>query len=322
MNQEQDILKKSKKRIQKLKLLSKFFDQPNLINIIIKTEIIQSYFTDKSINGLDINKLELFHLQYTDSLIVLLDKIKKQKEANILTVYKEIDANQEYIEKFLRQENEGRNFNTDRKYQNALVSEFLNKIYSNLTGTRVELDFAKIRNLSNNYAIDYYRKTTKIENLLSQPDTKYYEFENIDVEKKLLGKLNTNQFKIRFVCGYNSSNQIFELFKIINTDEEFIWNLQINEFYLVEETIISELNRSENTSSNNSLVQDLTTRNLELNLKAEQLKNELPEEVISLLEKYKENLENQEILNQILSIDEEMNILNSMLNLNLNNKIQ
>jgi hypothetical protein len=98
--------------------------------------------------------------------------------------------------------------------------------------------------------------------------------------------------------------------------------LQINEFYLVEETIISELNRSENTSSNNSLVQDLTTRNLELNLKAEQLKNELPEEVISLLEKYKENLENQEILNQILSIDEEMNILNSMLNLNLNNKIQ
>jgi hypothetical protein len=133
LNQEQDILKKSKKRIQKLKLLSKFFDQPNLINIIIKTEIIQSYFTDKSINGLDINKLELFHLQYTDSLIVLLDKIKKQKEANILTVYKEIDANQEYIEKFLRQENEGRNFNTDRKYQNALVSEFLNKIYSNLT---------------------------------------------------------------------------------------------------------------------------------------------------------------------------------------------
>ena len=98
--------------------------------------------------------------------------------------------------------------------------------------------------------------------------------------------------------------------------------MQINEFYLVEETIISELNRSENTSSNNSLVQDLTTRNLELNLKAEQLKNELPEEVISLLEKYKQNLENQEILNQILSIDEEMNILNSMLNLNLNNKIQ
>lgn len=322
MNPEQNILKNSKKRIQKLKLLSKFFQKEDLINIIIKTEVIQSYFESKSIAGLDVNKLELFHIQYTDSLIVLLDKIKKQKEAGILTAYKEIDANEDYIDGFISQEKGGRDFNTERKYQNALVSEFLNSIYDNLTDVRKPLDYKKVRDLSNFYAQDYYRKTDRIDPLLSLPDVKYYEFENVDIERKLLGKLNANNFKIRFVCGYIISNQIFELFRIVDTNEDFIWNLQTNEFYLLAEDIGFLLDRSPNTSSKRSIVNELRNRNEELKTKAERLKTELPEEVITLLEKYKETLENQELLNQVISIDEELSILNSMLNLNLNNKIQ
>ena len=322
MSPEQTILKNSKKRIQKLKLLSKFFQKEDLINIIIKTEVIQSYFESKSIAGLDINKLELFHIQYTDSLIVLLDKIKKQKEAGILTAYKEIDANEDYIASFISQEKNGRDFNTERKYQNALVSDFLRSIYENLTDIRTPIDYKKVRNLSNFYAQDYYRKEAKIDCLLSLPDVRYYEYDNVDIERKLLGKLNANNFKIRFVCGYIISNQIFELFRIVDTSEDFIWNLQTNEFYILAEDIALLLDRSPNTSSKRSIVSDLRNRNEELKTKAEDMKTELPDEVITLLEKYKETLDSQEVLNQVISIDEELNILNSMLNLNLNNKIQ
>ena len=322
MSPEQTILKNSKKRIQKLKLLSKFFQKEDLINIIIKTEVIQSYFESKSIAGLDINKLELFHIQYTDSLIVLLDKIKKQKEAGILTAYKEIDANEDYIASFISQEKNGRDFNTERKYQNALVSDFLRSIYNNLTDIRTPIDYKKVRNLSNFYAQDYYRKEVKIDCLLSLPDVRYYEYDNVDIERKLLGKLNVNNFKIRFVCGYIISNQIFELFRIVDTNEDFIWNLQTNEFYILAEDIALLLDRSPNTSSKRSIVSDLRNRNEELKTKAEDMKTTLPDEVITLLEKYKETLDSQEVLNQVISIDEEMNILNSMLNLNLNNKIQ
>ena len=322
MSPEQTILKNSKKRIQKLKLLSKFFRKEDLINIIIKTEVIQSYFESKSIAGLDINKLELFHVQYTDSLIVLLDKIKKQKEAGILTAYKEIDANEDYIASFISQEKNGRDFNTERKYQNALVSDFLRSIYENLTDIRTPIDYKKVRNLSNFYAQDYYRKEAKIDCLLSLPDVRYYEYDNVDIERKLLGKLNSNNFKIRFICGYIISNQIFELFRIVETNEDFIWNLQTNEFYILAEDIALLLDRSPNTSSKRSIVSDLRNRNEELKTKAEDMKTELPEEVITLLEKYKETLDSQEVLNQVISIDEELNILNSMLNLNLNNKIQ
>lgn len=322
MDQEKEILKNSKRRIQKLKLLSKFFGQTELINIIIKTEIIQSYFETKSETGLDINKLELFHLQYTDSLIVLLEKIKKQKETNILAIYKEIDANKDYIYSFVSREQRGRNFYLDRKYQDDYVTEFLKNIYSNLTDVRKPIDYKKMRELSNNYALEYYRTDAKINYLLSLPDIKYYEFENVDIERKLLGRLNANKFKMRFLCGYNINNQIFELFKIAETDEHFIWNLQINEFYILPDDIAVLLDKSPNVSSKNSFVSDLKLKNKELSEKAITLKTTLPEKVLSILEKYRENLENQEIINQILSIDEELNILNSMLNLNLNKKIQ
>lgn len=322
MDQDKEILKNSKKRLQKLKLLSKFFEKADLINIIIKTELIQSYFDTTSKNGLDINKLELFHLQYTDSLIVLLEKIKKQKEANILALYKEIDANEDYIESYSALNRNVKNFALDKKYQNALMSDFLRAFYYNLTDKRVDLNIASVRQLSNDYAMEYYRKTSKIEFLLSLPNTKYYEYENNDIERKLIGKLNASNFRVRFVCGYNVSNQIFELYKITDNDEDFIWNLQTNEFYFLAADIAKLLDTSANISSNKSIIDDLLHRNKELEERLEVMKKELPEDITDLLQKYRETLDKQEIINQVINVDEEMSILNSMLNLNLNNKIE
>ena len=322
MDHNKEILKKSKKRLQKLKLLSKFFDNVEIINIIIRTELIQSYFDVDSLNGLDINKLELFHLQYTDTLIVLLEKIKKQKEANILAIYKEMDTNEEYIDRYVSQKNSGKNFDIDRKYQNALMSGFLRALYDNLTGTRKEMDFTQIRSLSNNYSIDYYRKTAKLEYLMSFSDTRYYEYDNIKVERKLLGKLNVGNFKVRFVCGYNIEDQVFELYKISDNEEDFIWNLQTNEFYFLADDIALLLDRSANTCSKKSIINELKNRNTELKTKSETIKTDLPEDILLLLRRYKETLDNQKVIDQVINVDEEMNVLNSMLNLNLNNKLQ
>ncbi|WP_027382267.1 hypothetical protein [Epilithonimonas caeni] len=322
MDHNKEILKKSKKRLQKLKLLSKFFDKVEIINIIIRTELIQSYFDADSLNGLDINKLELFHLQYTDTLIVLLEKIKKQKEANILAIYKEMDTNEEYIDKYVSQKSGEKNFDIDRKYQNALMSGFLRALYDNLTDNKKEMDFTKIKSLSNNYSIDYYRKTAKREYLMSFSDTRYYEYNNIKIERKLLGKLNAGNFKVRFVCGYNIEDQVFELYKISDNEEDFIWNLQTNEFYFLADDIALLLDRSANTCSKKSIINELKNRNAELKTKSETIKTDLPEDILLLLKRYKETLDNQKVIDQVINVDEEMNILNSMLNLNLNNKLQ
>ena len=96
MGTETKILNDSKRRLQKLKILEHFFNLPSLVGIVVRTEIIHSFF-EKNTESLDLNKLELFHLQYTDSLIELLKKIKKQKEATILNIDTEITAHKEYI---------------------------------------------------------------------------------------------------------------------------------------------------------------------------------------------------------------------------------
>jgi hypothetical protein len=72
---------------------------------------------------LDYNKLELFHLQYTDSLIELLTKIKRQKENDMLAVINEIDINNKYISGF--EERRVDSFQTDRKMYSGVFSQHL-----------------------------------------------------------------------------------------------------------------------------------------------------------------------------------------------------
>lgn len=91
METEVKILNDSKRRIQKLKIFENFFKQPDLLSIVVRTEIIHSFF-EKNKENIDLNKLELFHLQYTDSLSDLLKKIKKQKENTIINIETEINA--------------------------------------------------------------------------------------------------------------------------------------------------------------------------------------------------------------------------------------
>ncbi|MEG0189144.1 MAG: hypothetical protein RR668_10805 [Algoriella sp.] len=55
---------------------------------------------------------------------------------------------------------------------------------------------------------------------------------------------------------------------------------------------------------------------------AENIKKELTDDVLSILQKYRETLENKEVINQVIDVDEELNILNAMLDLNLKNKLQ
>ncbi|WP_435525767.1 hypothetical protein [Chryseobacterium indoltheticum] len=79
MNEEVAIImSQSKRRLTRLKLLANFFENVDIIAIYIKTDIIHNLFNENQ--TLDFNKLELFHLQYTDSLIELLTKIKKKRK--------------------------------------------------------------------------------------------------------------------------------------------------------------------------------------------------------------------------------------------------
>jgi hypothetical protein len=79
MQEEEDrylqIIKESNRKLVILELLTNFFNHKDLVGVLVRTKIIHTLFQNNRI--LDINKLELFHIQYTDSLITFFKKIKK-----------------------------------------------------------------------------------------------------------------------------------------------------------------------------------------------------------------------------------------------------
>lgn len=315
METDVKILNDSKKRLQKLKILTNFFKQPDLLGIMVRTEIIHTFF-EKNKGNLDLNKLELFHLQYTDSLIELLQKIKKQKEATILSISTEIDTNKSYIEEYINKQQKN-DFQADQSYHNSEISTLLETVYSILIGSYKPYSLTIIRSFPNQYVEEYFRDVNDITPLLALPQTKFYVLEDIKVERLLLSRLEAKNFNVRFLCGYQQNGQAFELFRILGSEDEFLWNLQTNTFYILKESIKHQLNREKNISNGSSLLGGLRLKIASLKEKEKEVRYSFPEDVIELLKKYRETIDNNDLINEKLNIDEEKNILNSMLELNI-----
>ena len=308
-----NIMSQSKRRLTKLKLLSNFFENIDIISVYIKTDIIHKLFEENK--TLDYNKLELFHLQYTDSLIELLTKIKKKKESDLLATINEIDINNEYISSF--EEKKVDCFETNRKIYSGIFSEHLRKLYQDLTDGKFTINWNDVLYFHKKYAIEFYR-TAADETKLKLGNVPYYQYQDYSVERKLLGKLNIQNFKVRFVCGYRIGREEYELFKIFHSNEHFIFNVEEKKMYLIDDEL-SYLDTSENESNQAMLMNQLKKRNEELEENILEQKKVLPDAVNTVLKDYQRNLENVDIMSKIFDVNEETNILRAMLNLNLNN---
>ena len=307
------IMSQSKRRLTKLKLLSNFFENIDIISIYIKTDIIHQLFKDN--NTLDFSKLELFHLQYTDSLIELLTKLKKKKENDQLAFINEININNQYINNF--EERKVDHFETDRKIYSGVFSEYLRNLYQNLTEDNFTLDWNTVLYFQKKYAVEYYR-TDADESKLKLDPKPSYEYPDFSIVRKLLGRLNIQNFKVRFMCGYRIGTEEYELFRIFQSNDHFIFNVEARKLYLIDKEL-ADLDISENQSNQVSVINQLKRRNENLEETMQEKKRFLSEDVQNVLKDYLRNLENIDIMSKIFDVNEETNILRAMLNLNLNN---
>ncbi|MCD9617956.1 hypothetical protein [Chryseobacterium gleum] len=307
------ILSQSKRRLTRLKLLANFFEHIDIISIYIKTDIIHNLFQENT--ALDYNKLELFHLQYTDSLIELLTKIKKQKENDMLAVINEININNKYISGF--EERRVDSFQTDRKMYSGVFSQHLKTLYQDLTEDRFTANWDNVLYFHKKYAREFYR-TDADETLLKSDSFPSYQYKDYSIERKLLGRLNIQGFKVRFVCGYLIGTHDYELFRIFQTDDYFIFSVDEKKLYLFDKEL-DKLDISENQSNQSSIIDQLRSKNELLEHSMNERKRFLPAEVEAVLKDYIRNLENIDIMSKIFDFNEETNILRAMLNLNLNN---
>lgn len=308
------ILNQSTRRISKLKLLSDFFENITLISIYVKTEIIHNLFKENS--DLDHTKLELFHLQYTDSLINLVDKIKKSNERDFLNFSTEISTNNEFIAKY-NQENPGENFDVERKYYSSNFSNFLKTMYEDLSSDRLTGNL-EVFNFKLKYAENFYREYGNKKSLEYEDNKLFYDYQDIRIEKKLLGRLNIQNFKSKFVAGFILENNIYELFKIFQTDEFYVYNNEKKEIYLLPAEQLSDVDISTNSSKQKDIVEALKLKNKTLDVKRKAARDNIPNETLMVMDDYLRALGDVDIMNNILRVDEETNILKAMLNLNLN----
>lgn len=313
------IIRDSEKRLNKLKILINFFDQSQIIAIHVRTKVIHDiFFSNKT---LDTSKLELFHLQYTDSLLDLLVKLKKNIEQKYLLLTNEIQINNDLINTF-ESEIQKDNFSDRVKTHTLIMQCFIQSLYQVLAfddKSNSNMSFKEKEDLANEMGIEFYRKIglNEYEQLNKISCDAVYEYSGLRIEKKLLGKLNIQKFKFKFQCGFQFNNQFIEVYEFIHTNEHFIYFKEKNEFLSINLNDFKHIDFSKNNSNKKEIVLQLKRKNIDLNTKAEQTLKSIPYDVETILKNYYDKISSLEFLDDLQSIDEQTNVLRTMLNINI-----
>ena len=311
------IIKDSEKKLMTLKLLANFFNHPALFNVIIKTTIIHSLFENNK--SLDINKLELFHIQYTKSLIDLFQKLKKQKEQKYLLIVNEIAINDDFILK-LNDEIDESKFHDQFKLHAQNMSENIALLYQMFEADKTTLfTWNNIINSANNYKNEYYTDLSVEQyEQLTNFTRNTYQNAFVKFEKRLLGRLHIFKFKIKFVCGFICNNEVIEVYQFRDLNERFIFVDKDKSFYYLHDEDLKELDLSKNHSKKYQVINQLKIKNTFLTDELRNIKTAIPADVQTVLNSYVSKISSVNFLDELQNVDEQTNILKAMLNININ----
>ncbi|MCC9072022.1 hypothetical protein LNQ49_10560 [Flavobacterium sp. F-65] len=311
------IIKDSNRKLVILELLSNFFNHKDLVGTLIKTKIIHTLFQNN--RTLDINKLELFHIQFTNSLIDLFQKIKKSKEQNYLLISDEIYINDDIISK-LKSEIGETKFTNQMRVHSQNMSKKIEELYNIFVTDKSALfNWNDITIFSDSVQSEYYREISIDQyEQLTRYNKSLYENSFAKFEKKLLGRLNILKFKIKFLCGLVCNNETIEVYEFRDSNDKFIYVANDKSFYFLNSENSIGIDLSKNNSAKEEIVIQLTAKNADLNLELSTIKSILPETVQEVLKDYLDKISSVDFLDELQNVDEQTNILKTMLNININ----
>ncbi len=312
-----EIIKESNRKLVILELLSNFFNHKDLVGVLVRTKIIHKLFEKNRI--LDINKLELFHIQYTNSLIDLFQKLKKSKEQQYVLISDENYINDDILAK-LKSEIGETKLSKQLQLHAQNMSRKIEELYQLfVTEKDVFFNWNDLLTYSQSIQAEYYREIT-IEQYekLSQFNKSVYENTHARFERKLLGRLNILNFKIKFSCGLVCNNEIIEIYEFRDSNDRFVFVANEKAFYFLNEEAVKGIDLSKNDSSKQIIIKGLKNKNAELQKELSTIKTTLPESVLEVLNEYLEKISSVDFLDELQNVDEQTNILKTMLNININ----
>lgn len=312
-----EVIKESKRKLVILELLSNFFNHKNLVGVLVRTKIIHKLFEKN--RTLDINKLELFHIQYTNSLIDLFQKLKKSKEQQYVLISDEIYINEDILAKLKSEIGETKLAQQLQQHAQNM-SKKIEELYQLFALEKDDFfNWNDLLSFSKSIQAEYYREIT-IEQYekLSQFNKSVYENAYARFERKLLGRLNILKFKIKFSCGLVCNNEIIEVYEFRDSNDKFVFVANEKAFYFLNEEAVKDIDLSKNDSSKQVIINDLKNKNEALKNELSTIKTTLPESVLEVLSEYLEKISSVDFLDELQNVDEQTNILKTMLNININ----
>jgi len=309
------ILNDSNRIISKLQILSVFFGDDIIYKIYLRSQVIHQLFEDNI--ELDINKLELFHLQFTQTLLELLRQIKKNNEKSILILLDEIQINKDLIDKIKGSFLSADQFRNEQNRQALKINTSLRKLYQVLSDNSSDYPFSKnINAFSTNFAQDFFYEVDGklILDLLQYAPAEVYTNAYATIHKKLLGLLCKYDFRSTFYYGLKAGDQILEVYNINDTDRYFLYSPAKQLFLFCDVTKIDTADLGNELSKKGAFVQELTAKNDQLNNSINIIKTTIPAEIKTLLIENYRKLNDINFLQNISQVDVQANMLKSMLN--------
>ncbi len=301
--------------LSKLQLLSVYFSEDIIYKIYLRSQVIHKLFETNP--DLDINKLDLFHLQFTASLIDLLRKIKKNNENNISLLFDEIQLNKEMIDKLNDAVYTEGNYNLDKQRQSLKINLSLRKLFQVLSDDSTDSPFSKnINAFSSRFAADFFYAIEPglFDDLITYNPAEVYKNSYATIQKKLMGLLCKYDFKTEFFCGLKTGSQIIEVYKFVDTDRHFLYFPSGNLFLFCDITKINTIDWTNNLSKKENLIQELKNKNDKLQSSAAAMKANMPAEIKTLLAEDYKKIEDINFLQNLSNVDIQANILKTMLN--------
>jgi hypothetical protein len=304
----------SNKIISKLQLLSVFFEDEVIFKIFIRSQVIHKLF--ETTPELDINKLELYHLQFTESIVELLRKIKKTNEKNVTLLFDEIQFNDILIEKFKHELEVAESYEADQHRQAVRINESIFRLYQNLSDYARDNPFPQsIYQFSAKYSKEHFHE---IADALLEEVTQYTleeEYKNGYgiIDKKLMGLQCKHDFKNVFVCGLKAGEDVLEIYKMEARDTYFLFYPRRNFYNDFDIRKIAHLDLNTPQSSKAKMVQELKEKSRQLEASEDKVRTHIAAEIKELLNTYFNRISE---LNFLDTSDHEVqaNILRAMLN--------
>ena len=307
-----EILKNSKSKLVELDKMNNFFKILDLSSVLINTSLIISYF-ESNIEREDLGKLELFNLQYTDSLLELLRKVKSNKEREIAGVtvkYNRFIYEQKRL--VYNNQNLDEEFVISKKLHELEISILFENFFNNIEYK----DFNKLISFHKKYSSRYFYNIDEDDKkFIESENIKYYTRFNTKIDSELLELVANKKFKIKLSYGFNSKETSFELFTIEDSDIVFLWNINKKCFY------ISQSNFYSFGEMLNSVQTKIENYSGELQSSINEIMKDIPKEVNKLINKYNKVLEDIIYNSESYDTKEEENILKAMLDLKIGNSI-